>query len=36
MISFDDITRENIKQHNAKWARNSDHPYRILISRGSG
>ena len=38
MISFDDITRENIKEHNPIWTRIPNHPYRILIlgSFGSG
>ena len=31
MISFDDITRENIKKHNTNWLEIQDHPYRILI-----
>ena len=35
MINFDDVTRENIKEHNAKWPQIFDHPYRILIIGGS-
>ena len=36
MIDFDDVTKENIKEHNPSWPQIPDHPYRILISRGSG
>ena len=36
MINFDDVTKENIKEHNPNWPQISDHPYRILISRGCG
>ena len=36
MINFDDVTKENIKEHNPSWPQISDHPYRILIARGSG
>ena len=36
MISFDDITRENIKEHNPNQPQISDHPYQILILGGSG
>ena len=35
MIKFDDVTKENIKEHNPNWSQNPDHPYRILII-GSG
>ena len=31
MINFNDITKENIKEHNPNW----DQPYRILIIGGS-
>ena len=31
MINFDDVTKENIREHNPNW----DHPYRILIIGGS-
>ena len=34
--SFDDITTENIKQHNPNWSQISDHPYRILIIGDTG
>ena len=33
MISFDDVTEENIKEHNSQIP---DHPYRILVLGGSG
>ena len=31
MINYDDITIENIKEHNLNWPWIPDHPYRILI-----
>ena len=34
MITFDDVTKENIKEHNPNWPQFSDHPYRILIVWG--
>ena len=36
MINFDVATKENIEEHNPNWRQISDHPYRILIIRGSG
>ena len=36
MINFDDVVKENIKEHNLNWPQIPDHPYRILIIRGSG
>ena len=27
MINFDDVTKENIKQHNPNWPQIPDHPY---------
>ena len=36
MISFDDVTKENIKEHNLSWAQILDHLYRILIIQSSG
>ena len=36
MFNLDDITNENNKGHNKKWPYIPDHPYRILISGGSG
>ena len=36
MINLDRITNENNKKHNEKWSYIPDHPYRILITGGSG
>ena len=36
MIDFNDVTKENIKEHNPNWQQIPDHPYRILIIRGAG
>ena len=36
MIKFDDITKENIKEHNSNCPQLPDYPYRILIAGGSG
>ena len=36
MINFDDVTEENIKEHNPNWPHISDHPYRILLIGSSG
>ena len=36
MFDFDDVTKENIKKHNANWLQIPGHPYRILIIEGSG
>ena len=33
---FDDVPKENIKEHNPNWPQISDYPYRILIIEGSG
>ena len=35
MINFDDVTKEDIKEHNPIWPQIPDHPYRILITGGS-
>ena len=35
-LTFDDVTKENIKKHNANWLQIPGHPYRILIIEGSG
>ena len=32
MINLDDVTKENIKEHNPNW----HHPYRVLTFGGSG
>ena len=36
MINFDGVTKEIIKGHNTNWPQIPDHPYRILITGGSG
>ena len=36
MINFDDVTKENIKQHNSNWPQIPDHPYRTLIIAHAG
>ena len=36
MITFDDVTKENLKEHNPNWPQIPDNPYRILIIGGSG
>ena len=38
MFNFDDVTKENIKEHNPSWPKIPDHPYRISIigEPGSG
>ena len=36
MINFDDVTKENKKEHNPNWPQIPDHSYRILIIGGSG
>ena len=36
MINFDDVLKENIKEHNLNHPQISDHPHRILIIWGSG
>ena len=35
MINFDDVTKENIKEHNPNWPQIHCHPYKILIIKGS-
>ena len=35
MINFDDVIKEEKKEHNPNWLQIPDHPYRILIIRGS-
>ena len=35
MINFDDVTKENIKEHDPKWPQIPDNSYRILIIGGS-
>ena len=36
LINLNDVTKENIKEHNPNWAQSPDHPQRILIVGGSG
>ena len=36
MISFDDNTKENIKEHNPNWLQILDQSYKILIVGSSG
>ena len=36
MINLDSLTNENNKKHSEKWLYIPDHPYRILITGGSG
>ena len=36
MFNLDDIRNGNNKEHNKKWSYIPEHPYRILITRGSG
>ena len=36
MMNFDDVTKENVKEHNPISSPIRDHPYRILIIRSSG
>ena len=31
MINYDDVTKENMKEHNPNWPQIHDHSYRILI-----
>ena len=35
MINFDDVMKENIKEHIKNWPKIFDHPHRILIAGGS-
>ena len=35
MVNFDDTIKEETKEHNPNWPQIPDHPYRILIIRGS-
>ena len=35
MINFDDVTKQNIREHNPNWPQSPDHPHRILIIGGS-
>ena len=35
MINFDDLKKENVKEHNPYWPEIPDHRHRILIIGGS-
>ena len=35
-LNFDDVIKEETKEHNLTWAETPDHPYIILIYGGSG
>ena len=35
MINFEDVKKENIKEHNPNWPQTIDHPQRIMIIGGS-
>ena len=35
MINFDDVTKENIKEHNLNWPQIPDYLYKMLIVWGS-
>ena len=36
MINSDDVSNANKKEYNTKWPYIPDHPYKILITGGSG
>ena len=36
MTNFDDLVKENIKEHYPNWPQIPHHPYRILKTGGSG
>ena len=36
MTNFDDVIKEETKEHNPNWPEIPDHPYRILIIGSSG
>ena len=35
MINFDDVIKENIKEHNPNWPESTDHSCKIVIIGGS-
>ena len=35
MINFDNVTKDNIKEHNPNWLQIPDHPCRILTTGDS-
>ena len=36
MINFDDVTKVETKEQNTNWPQIPDHPYKILVTGGSG
>ena len=36
MSNFDEVTKENIKEHNLNWPQNPKHQYKITEGSGSG
>ena len=36
MVNFNDVIKEETAKHNSNWPEISDHPYRTLITEGSG
>ena len=36
MINFDDVKKEETNEHHPNWLEIPDHPYRIIITGGSG
>ena len=36
MICYDDFSKNTISKHNPNWPQTLDHPYIILLVRGSG
>ena len=36
MVNFDDVIKEETKEHNPTWLKIIDHTYSILINGGSG
>ena len=36
MINFDDVIKEETKEHNPNWPQTPDHPYRVIITGDTG
>ena len=36
MMNFDDVMKENIKEHKPNWLQIHDPPHKILMTEGSG
>ena len=36
MTNYNNVTKENMKEHNPSWPQIPDHPYRILMNGDSG